>query len=73
MTTTGTACRHHWRLEEPNGHFAQGSCQACGAIKVFGNSEEAIDQLVLGRQKTYVEMRKNITRKRQQPHVGSST
>lgn len=31
-------CRHHWRIESPNGATSMGRCKACGEIKEFSNS-----------------------------------
>jgi hypothetical protein len=32
------ACRHHWRIESPNGATSNGVCKLCGAVKEFSNS-----------------------------------
>jgi hypothetical protein len=31
-------CRHHWRIESPNGATSMGRCKLCGAVKEFANS-----------------------------------
>lgn len=36
----GTACRHHWVIESPNGEMSAGVCKRCGATKAFRNSYE---------------------------------
>lgn len=33
---------HRWRIEEPNGPTSRGEC-ACGAARMFGNSEETVE------------------------------
>ena len=32
------SCRHHWRIESPNGATSMGECKICGATKEFANS-----------------------------------
>ena len=33
-------CKHHWKLESPNGkEMIQGYCRYCGAVKEFPASE----------------------------------
>jgi hypothetical protein len=31
-------CRHHWRIESPNGATSVGSCKRCGEVREFQNS-----------------------------------
>jgi len=31
-------CRHHWRIETPNGSTSVGNCKVCGEIREFSNS-----------------------------------
>jgi len=31
-------CRHHWRIETPNGSTSAGKCKVCGEIREFSNS-----------------------------------
>jgi hypothetical protein len=31
-------CRHHWRIEAPNGATSMGSCKLCGEVREFANS-----------------------------------
>ena len=39
------ACKHHWRLETPNGPTSTGTCKLCGASREFQNSEDGISSL----------------------------
>ncbi len=32
------SCRHHWRIESPNGATSSGRCKICGEVKEFSNS-----------------------------------
>ena len=31
-------CKHHWKIESPNGTTSKGKCRKCGEIKEFYNS-----------------------------------
>jgi hypothetical protein len=31
-------CRHHWRIDAPNGATSMGRCKICGAVREFANS-----------------------------------
>ena len=31
-------CRHHWRIESPNGAISVGRCKRCGEVRDFQNS-----------------------------------
>lgn len=31
-------CRHHWRIESPNGSTSMGTCKLCSEIREFSNS-----------------------------------
>ena len=40
MTTdTKSNCRHHWRLETPNGPFSLAQCKRCKKYEAFKNSD----------------------------------
>ncbi len=32
-------CRHHWRIEPPEGPYSVGRCIRCGEERAFRNSE----------------------------------
>ncbi len=36
--TEEPGCRHHWRIEAPNGSTSMGRCKLCGEIREFSNS-----------------------------------
>jgi len=31
-------CKHHWKIESPNGATSSGVCKLCGEVKEFSNS-----------------------------------
>jgi hypothetical protein len=31
-------CRHHWKIEAPNGATSRGTCKKCGEEREFANS-----------------------------------
>lgn len=35
---TEPVCRHHWRIESPNGATSYGKCKLCGQVREFMNS-----------------------------------
>lgn len=39
--TTVPTCRHHWKIETPQGALSRGVCKLCGAVKEFRNSIES--------------------------------
>lgn len=47
-----TCSVHHWKLGTPNGPLTEGTCRNCGATRMFGNSDDAIDELA-GRRKGF--------------------
>lgn len=59
-------CVHHWRIAEPGAPNSEGVCVNCGATREFGNTDEAIADLRMGRQLNYKEFHSRSPR--QQPH-----
>lgn len=58
-------CVHHWIISPPQGERSDGVCKLCGAQRTFGNSEEAVDWILRGRERTYRDINNDVAMRAQ--------